>query len=167
MQKINKMADMIINKMYDYMADDIEKVNTKELGEVADILKDLHMIKYYMLLNNAMETEGAEETLEMFKKLNEDGKKYYTPLERIEEPGKIYTSARDEREGKAFKSRKTYMETMEIHKTGSEEDRKARMIETEKYINDLTADIMEMYHNAAPDEKQNVKNKITMLLQKL
>lgn len=73
----------------------------------------------------------------------------------------------DAREGKAYRSRKTYMDTKEIHAGSTDEDKKARMKDTEMYIADLSEDIMEMYHNASADERQNVKNKLTQLLQKI
>lgn len=69
---------------------------------------------------------------------------------------------RDIREGRSPKSRKTYMESKEMHK-----DKAAQLQELEKYAQELTADLVEMVEDASPEEKQFLSNRIAALATKI
>lgn len=69
---------------------------------------------------------------------------------------------RDYREGKSPMSRKTYMESKELHK-----DTKVKMQELEKYMQELSHDMVEMIEGATPEEKQLLQQKLTLLASKV
>lgn len=73
-----------------------------------------------------------------------------------------YMQGRDEREGKSGERRRTYMETKQMNT-----DKNAHIRELDQYAQELTQDIMEMIHEAGPEEKQLLKKKITELASKI
>ena len=58
------------------------------------------------------------------------------------------TMTRDRREGKSPMSRKNYMESKEMH-----QPKTTQMRELEKYLQELSSDIVEMIQDASPEEK--------------
>ena len=86
------------------------------------------------------------------------GTRGYREMGEIEIPFNM----RDIREGKSPMSRKTYMESKEMH-----QDKTIHMKELENYMQELSQDITEMIQNASPEEKQLMQNKITMLASKI
>ena len=69
---------------------------------------------------------------------------------------------RDSREGKSPISRKTYIESKEMHK-----DKTVHMKELEKYMTELSQDIIEMIEGASPEEQQYLERKISQLATKI
>lgn len=86
-----------------------------------------------------------------------NGTRYYD--ERVLPLGEIM---RDHREGRSPITRKTYMESKEMHK-----DKASQMHELEKYAQELTADMVEMIEDASPEEKQYLSNRLTQLAAKI
>ena len=86
-----------------------------------------------------------------------NGTRYYD--ERVLPLGEIM---RDHREGRSPMTRKTYMESKEMHK-----DKASQMHELEKYAQELTADMIEMIEEASPEEKQYLSNRLTQLAAKI
>lgn len=68
---------------------------------------------------------------------------------------------RDEREGHSPQSRRMYMEAK-----GSK-DKATQLRELEKYMQELTSDIVEMIQDSSPEEKQYLEKKITALASKI
>ena len=69
---------------------------------------------------------------------------------------------RDRREGRSPKSRRMYMESKETH-----QDKIAQMRELERYVQELTQDVIEMVEDASPEEKQYLSKRVTALGNKL
>ena len=69
---------------------------------------------------------------------------------------------RDSREGRSPMSRKSYMESKEMHHT-----KVTQMKELEKYLQELSTDIIEMIEGASPEEKQLLEKKISLLANKI
>ena len=69
---------------------------------------------------------------------------------------------RDQREGRSPMSRKSYMESKDMHK-----DKASQLQELEKYAQELTSDMVEMLEDASPEEKQFLSNKIATLATKI
>jgi len=69
---------------------------------------------------------------------------------------------RDYREGRSGSSRRSYMESKEKH-----EGKEKQMMELEKYMKELTGDVMEMINDATPEEKQMLSQKLNTLAEKL
>ena len=69
---------------------------------------------------------------------------------------------RDEREGRSGEIRKLYMEGKEY-----EHSKEDQMKELEKYVHELTEDIVEMIEDATMEEKQFLSKKIATLATKI
>lgn len=192
----------------------IENVDTKEMGEVIDIIKDLSEAEYYAKISKAMDESeygkdydeygaydepryyrgqprdsrgrymrrGYEMTPEMYHMYpaehyrdmdKEHGRMYYTETGSNTSGGgsmggttsgssRMYSEmGRDRREGRSGMSRRSYMESKETHK-----DKGEKMKDLETYMKDLSEDVTEMIHDATPEEKAMLKNKMQVLMQK-
>ena len=73
-----------------------------------------------------------------------------------------FSMMRDPREGRSSQSRRSYMETKEMHK-----DKAHQLKELEKYMQELTQDMVEMIEDASPEEKQYLEKRITALGNKI
>jgi hypothetical protein len=194
----------------------IENLDTKEMGEVADIIKDLCEAEYYAKISKAMdESEYGEDydmngpmgerryyrgqprdsrgrymsggrrmgyhepmyhmTPEMYREHTpehyrdmdrHEGRMYYTEtgMDHFAGDGKMM---RDSREGRSGMSRRTYMETKEMHPGNTPEDKQKKVHELEKYMNELATDVTEMISGATPEEKTMLKQKMQTLVQKI
>lgn len=69
---------------------------------------------------------------------------------------------RDYREGRSPRSRRMYMEAKETH-----QDKASQMRELEKYMQELTQDVVEMVEGASPEEKQYLSKRVSALANKL
>lgn len=95
---------------------------------------------------------------------NENGGTHRSGTNRVtsHNDNNTYMQGRDEREGKSGERRKTYMETKQMNT-----DKNAHIKELDQYAQELTQDIMEMIHEAGPEEKQLLKKKMTELASKI
>lgn len=189
----------------------VENVDTKEMGEVVDIIKDLSEAEYYAKISKAMDESeygkeydeygaydepryyrgqprdsrgryisrrGYEMTPEMYHMYpaehyrdmdKEHGRMYYTEGgsnmgsdSMSSNSSRMYSEmGRDRREGRSGMSRRTYMESKEMGKEKGE-----KMKELEKYMKELSEDVTEMIHDASPEEKSMLKQKMQVLMQK-
>lgn len=202
----------------------VECVDTKEFGEVIEMIEELAKAEYYARLAKCIEKDEKEEIekekylLKMLKEEygEDDGKRYYdmwryksgrfAPRGKGEryvrrgydEPpyyhvmpdhdaeyrrdldrhdGRMYYTEpirmedkermRDGREGRSGMSRRAYMETKELHKSNTPEDKQHKMRELEKYMGELSGDISEMISDASPEERSLLKQKLQVLAQKI
>lgn len=179
---------------------ELGEVDTKELGEAIDMIKDLEEAIYYCTVTEAMKGDGAEMEFEMKKgdhAWEEEGENrmYYGgpryPMmykdDRMSsrtrrQDGTYYMDGgnnggtsymdsgmsypnemhRDEREGHSYNSRRMYMEAKEMKR-----DKATQLRELEKYMQELSQDIVEMISDASPEEKQYLEKKITALASKI
>ena len=190
----------------------LDTVDTKEMGEVIDMIKDLEEAIYYCTITKSMTEKDKEEqhhyyyteylpSRDMDKRY---GRMYYDyPYEdynkiNYKDYNKMYYDGnsnnsnssnnsnmssgnsssgynnsrnyqerpfeimRDRREGRSPMSRKTYMESKEMH-----HDKTTQMKELEKYLQELSTDITELIAEASPEEKQMMQQKITNLVAKI
>lgn len=91
------------------------------------------------------------------------GRMYYTETESMRKDG----SMRDSREGKAGMMRKGYMETKEMHKGTTPQDKEANMHSLENYLKELSEDLTGLLSDMTPEERQMAKTKITTLAAKM
>lgn len=75
--------------------------------------------------------------------------------------GAMYAE-RDEREGRSYNSRRSYMEAKDMKR-----DKATQLRELEKYMQELSQDVTEMIADASPEEKQYLEKKITTLASKI
>lgn len=91
------------------------------------------------------------------------GRMYYTETEPMHKDGGM----RDSREGKAGMLRKGYMETKEMHKGTTPQDKEANMHSLESYLKELSEDLTELLPYMIPEERQMAKTRITTLAAKM
>ena len=136
--KLIPIAKQLICEVETQM-EDLENVCTKELGEVIDMIKDLSEAIYYDVVTEAMlDKEELDEEPET-KKIKD---------------------THDENHG--YPSYKSYMEAK--HKNS---DNAILMRELEKYMGDISQDLLEIMKNAAPEEKSYLNKKMNSLISKL
>ena len=92
------------------------------------------------------------------------GRMYYT-----EPSGYSGTMAytRDAREGRSGIMRKSYMDTKDMHRGNSPEDKQRKMKSLEDYTKELAEDITQMIDGATPEEKTLLRTKLQTLSQKI
>lgn len=145
MEQLKMMKENIMACIQTQMGK-LDEVNTKELGEAIDMIKDLSEAIYYCTITEAM------------KEKEKDSKDIYYYTER-EIPMDF---ARDYREGNSPMQRRMYMESKEMH-----HNKEVQIKELEKYIQELTSDITEMIKDATPEEKRMLQNRLTALATKI
>lgn len=84
-----------------------------------------------------------------------------------ESRGRNQGGRRDGREGRSGQSRRSYMETKEMNKGNTPEEKQHKMKELEKYMKELAEDVTEMIEDATPEEKSLLKQKLQVLTQKV
>ena len=174
-----RLTTMIENltSCIEYEMEHLEEVDTCELGEAVDILKDLHEALYYHTVTEAMKGEGAYgDWPSEYKKTGhhqcDDSQvmyyggdhKRHTPMthdtwSHSEDMMEHYPE--DGREGRSHKSRRMYMEAKHS------KDKAVQLRELEKYMQELTSDMVEMIEDASPEEKQYLEKKISALAAKI
>lgn len=153
----------------------LHSVDTEELGEAIDMLKDLEKARYYCMLSDQMEEEkeksghhyeGDSHKMYYEKKwipyeghppLYLDDIPHWTPYYEEGE----YHEEWDDKKGKSPHSRKMYMEAKSF------KDKATQLRELEKYMQELSGDIVEMIQDASPEEKQYLEKKISALATKV
>ena len=187
------------------------EVDSKELGEAIDMIKDLSEAIYYCTITEAMEKkeEKGKETYYYYMepRYMRDmdmpmGRMYYNEYNyekytdgrseggrdnrnygeynyaaggnmnggsqsgnsgnRNYHEREYMIPMRDAREGRSPMSRKMYMETKEM-----KADKATSMKELEKYVQELTHDMVEMVADASPEEKQYLEKRINALANKI
>jgi hypothetical protein len=150
----------------------LDTVDAKELGEAVDMVKDLSEAIYYQTITDAMEEKEHRRNEEYhyyterympidYRMMDRgDGKMYYNGMghdtsikESMEHRGEwrekeMPFEMRDVREGRSHMSRKTYMESKEMH-----HDKGVKLKDLEKYMQELTNDMVEMIQGASLEEK--------------
>ena len=100
-----------------------------------------------------------EHTPEYYRDVDkENGRLYYTETGNMNNVSN--QNMRDYREGRSGMSRRGYMESKEQHKSNSQEDKQKKMLELEKYVDDLSNDVKEMIMDSTPEEKSMLKQKL-------
>lgn len=145
-KKLEWIRDMLVCTVETELGD-LETVDTCELGEVIDMIKDLNEAIYYETVTKAMNEQEWDEHKELKK----------NDLHHMSNEGHW-----DAHEGRSHMSRKMYMEAKEMNK-----DKAAQLRELEKYMQELSSDITEMIADASPEEKQYLEKKITALASKI
>lgn len=225
MDQLKHMKENLISCVQSQMTH-LDTVDTKELGEVIDMIKDLSEAMYYCTITEAMEEKEekgkeyhyyTERYMPDYRGMDKDhGRMYFdqsmynsgqgdhryfqgsdmmyyssnggsmgnnsssngrssngnggTSGENNANGGgtRGYTERefpiglRDEREGRSPMSRKTYIESKEMH-----QDKNIKLKELEKYMQELSTDMVEMIQGASPEEKQLLEKRISALATKI
>ncbi len=155
MNELKNMKECLMGYIWPQLKH-LDQVDTKELGEAIDMIKDLEEAIYYCTITKAMEQHPEEEN--GYRRYYGEGKwdknQHHMPQHTNESWGEEW----DWREGKSPKSRKMYMEAKQMH-----HGKASSLHELEKYMKELTDDIVEMIEDATPEEKELLSNKLTGL----
>lgn len=178
----------------------IESIDTKEMGEVAEIIKELCEAEYYAKVSKAMDEhdfDNAEEIMdegrrgyrgqprdsrgrymrrgyqkmmpEYYRDMDmDDGRMYYTSGSSMgsssgNSMGYNDGMMRDSREGRNGQSRRGYVETKEMHKGNTEEDKMAKKRELDKWMSDFSSDVKELVGDMTAEEKTLLKTRLNNL----
>ena len=147
MERLKTIKDVLIAQVQSQLGN-LQQVDANELGEVVDMIKDMEEAIYYCTITKAMEQSEKETKKDI-------------PYPRYREQ-EMPIEFRDYREGNSPKQRKMYMESKELHK-----DKETQMKELERYMQELTSDIIDMIKDATPEEKQLLQKKISTLAAKI
>lgn len=189
MERLKSMKSCIMSQVEAQMAD-LRNVDTKELGEAIDMIKDLEEAIYYCTITKAMEDKSqseknyyyTERVMPYYADRDYDpymgDRMYYTEggsrngsmSSNMSSSGgtrsyserKLPLEFRDEREGRSPQYRRMYMESKEMHHA-----QEKKMKDLEKYLQELSTDITEMIEDATPEEKQMMQKKIAVLATKI
>lgn len=184
-EKLKWMKDCLLCTVENQLCH-LDEVDTEELGDAIDMIKDLEEAIYYCTVTEAMNKQGKEMHMEMKKGSHnqslEDDRMYYGgyPMYYADQGhansgngssntnssnGRNYYDEpmhRDAREGRSYNSRRMYMEAKHMNK-----DKATQLRELEKYMQELSQDVTEMIADASPEEKQYLEKKITALASKI
>lgn len=177
-EKLEEVACSVLNTY------ELGRIDTKELGEVIDMIKDCTEAMYYHKICEAM--EESEEEKKIQEKLNKknynleyrdpnyspymkgnDGEYHYPIQERYYTPDKMPNMT-----GRVMNmnnARKNYEHFKQMHKgvDGSFDQQQKEMRELESYMKELAEDLTEMIADATDAEKNMLKQKLASLQQKI
>lgn len=143
-------------------------VNTHELGEVIDMIKDLDEAIFYCIMgHHQLEKDAAEtEALALQHCCHCEGTEVLTnepTFMKKEHMAATYDSnSHDSKEGCSYKKRKAYLDAKE-HSS----DKIVQMKELEEYLKDLSTDVTEMIKDASVEERQLLEKRIQSLATKI
>ena len=182
MDKYKSMKDTLVAQVQTQLGN-LENVDAKELGEVVDMIKDLEEAMYYCSITKAMDESERQKSRQHYysepyyydyegrispdyRDMDRDkwNRMYYggQPVDGNRMSRGMESIGRDRREGRSPISRRSYMESKEMH-----QDKITAMKDLEKYMQELSSDICEMIENASPEEKQLLQKKIVALSNKI
>lgn len=186
MEELRDIEKCLISQIQGQLGN-LEKVNTKEMGEVIDMIKDLEKAIYYCSITEAMEksAEAKEHNMNVNyymegdmgrmyydgQSRNSDGtytsnnnnNKYYVPYMEYAPYMMRDDKWRNEHFGdRSGMSRRMYMEGKMYHG-----DDQQSMKELEHYITDLGEDLTDMVKESTMEERQVLSSKLQQLATKI
>lgn len=208
-ERMHKMIECLTEKALCELEKGTENVDTCEMGQVVDMIKDLNEAEYKAVIVKAMKkADEEEEEYEkiLLRKLKEEygedaGRRYYDHYRYAsgrfapkghgsyrrgyEEPpyyhmtpemyrdmdrdthSRMYYTETNMNESGYDRAKRTYTETKEMHRGNTPEDKKAKMQELERYAKSLTEDVVEMVSDMSDEEKNLLRTKMQILMQKI
>ena len=208
-ERMHKMIECLTEKALCELEKGTENVDTCEMGQVVDMIKDLNEAEYKAVIVKAM--KKADEEKEEYDKIllrelkeeyGEDaGRRFYDHYRYsdgrfapkghgsyrrgYEEPpyyhmtpemyrdmdrdthSRMYYTETGMNESGYDRAKRTYTETKEMHRGNTPEDKKAKMQELERYAKSLTEDVVEMVSDMSDEEKNLLRTKMQILMQKI
>lgn len=185
-KKICESLEKVTDCFKAYIDMGIDKADTSEVGEVADVIKDLAEALYYSQIVDAMEeseygedydyqgrmpkyyTQGGSQGMSKgnsryYTQHKVGGKmpqEYYRDMDRDDMRMYYTDSMSDSRMGKSAKSRVRYFDSKEMHSGNADADKKAKMSKLEDYMDDIYDDVSEMIMGESSEFKQTAKKKL-------
>ena len=172
MERLKHMEEVLMGCVQAQLSH-LDTVDTEELGQAIDMIKDLEQAKYYCSIVKAMEEAEEDEPKEkshhhrdmdrVYGRMYYEGPDGHYPWKKRDrdEDWESYPYY-PEREGRSPVTRRMYMESKQLHK-----DKTEKVKELEKYMQELSEDIVEMIDGASPEERQVLEKKMTSLTNKI
>ena len=152
MKRLKAIKDTLLCAIEDQMCGNLALVNTKELGEVVDMVKDISETMYYCSVVEAM---GKTST----SKSKATTPNHYTDQMAITAIPYGEHEEWDEREGKSPLKRKEYLIAKEEHK-----EKDMLLHELDEYLHELSLDLTEMLDGALTAEKALAQQRISAII---
>lgn len=170
-ERIKHIKDNLLSCIENQVCN-IYEADAEELGKAVDMLKDLEEALYYCTITEAMEQkenpEGKYNNGGSSMSYNNGGRSYSNggqqSYSRYSNSMSNYSEPywKDEREGRSPNARRMYMESKEKH-----QDKSLQMKELEKYVQELSSDLVEMIQDATSEEKGYLEKKMISLASKI
>lgn len=170
MHRLKTMKEILVCAAQEQMRH-LDCVDAKELGEVVDMIKDLEEAIYYCTITEAMHASDEHGRMyypmyNIMDKYGNNNVDYRDVSDSQHDWGEVSNGdgedMRDYREGKSSTQRRKYMESKEKHHTKAQQ-----LQELEKYVKDLSEDLVDMIEEATAEEKQYLGNRIAALATKI
>lgn len=163
MERLKMMKEQLMTAVQGQLGD-LSSVDSKELGEAIDMIKDLSEAVYYCSIVKSMEDSKKEPKYYpiMYRDMDRNNGRMYYEDNGNSMMRNYPIELRDHREGQSPLTRKTYMER-KMH--GG--DKTMQMHDLEKYMMELSHDLTEMVEGSSPEEKQMLAKKLTALAGKI
>ena len=164
--RLKYLKDTLITSIEGQMCN-LYEADADELGAAIDMLKDLEEAMYFCTIIDAMKGEDKKHSKEHHEVEEYPVRYYSTPTMYMED--KPYRGDEDSKpmhdtkEGRSPASRRMYMEAKTMHSS----DKAMQLRELEKYMQELTTDIVEMIQDASSEEKAYLEKKMTTLATKI
>ena len=192
-EKLKHMKDTLMCAVEMQLCD-LSEVDTKELGEAIDMIKDLEEAIYYCTVTEAMQSNKTEMEWEMKKgshhqeEKSGDSRMYYGggyPMMYADNGSTSSASTSGSRgnngsynnsNGNDYhnepyrderEGRSYNSRRMYMEARDMKRDKATQLRELEKYMQELSQDITEMIADASPEEKAYLEKKITALASKI
>lgn len=181
-ENIHEMMETLVSCAKGEVDNGLSTVDTKEMGEVVDMIKDLAQAEYYATITKAM---GESEYGVDYDEKGRIDRKYYNKYRYADGRyapkgrGRMYYDTMSVDDYKAHTpeyyrdmdrengvmyytdNRMKYMESKHSADKGE------KMRNLEHYIGDISEDISEMMDGASPEEKNMLKSKLQVMMQKI
>lgn len=194
-EKLKWMKDSLMCVVENQLCN-LGEVDTEELGEAIDMIKDLEEAIYYCTVTEAMNNPEKEKMWEMKKgdyrqEENGDNRMYY-PMMYADDTrsrrsdGTFYamsdghvnsgngtsnTNSRNYYDGPMWRDeregRSYNSRRMYMEARDMKKDKSIQLHELEKYMQELSQDVTDMIADASIEEKQYLEKKITALASKI
>lgn len=186
--QMKHMKQTLMARVQSEINRNLDCVDTKELGEAVDMIKDLSQAIYYCTITDAME-QGTEEQKyrnaaweesKMYyggnrggntsgnmngnrgENMNSGTRGYYIPREMIDyQQMGPYRNQQMPPEIHDYREGKSPLTRKMYMESKRENNKSKQLTHLDKYMQDLSKDITEMIQDASPEEKELLKQKIS------
>lgn len=163
----------------------LKQVNTEEMGEVIDMIKDCAMTLYYYTCYEAMKREEMEwdEERKYYPRLRDSRGRFMKSRRGYEEPPYMHMMDMDGMSGMDYdmgrmyypdsmemkhsrygKSYDDYMEGRKHYSISDASQKQERMKMLDEYTKDLTQSINKILEDVSQEEKSMLRSKLTKLV---
>lgn len=178
MERLKAIKECLIAQVQAQMAH-LDCVDTEELGQAVDMLKDLEEALYYASATKAMEEASEEEKNEVLMR--------YYPIDMRRRPSRNMLERRRYDAGEMMyytddgkydhydTDKQLYRKGEQVNEAKgkylksktSNSDKVSQMNSLEKYLQELASDMAEIVDGCSPEEKTLIHKKLTGLAAKL